>query len=173
MLEDLTGPEAARVLVVHLAEYQPWGEEETWSPIAPRRHVMEVQAHWTRACLKREQRPTLKQWSLIVESAYRRAQDELEPSGVNWYGEEITLKSKIEYWRQHIPEARGNPCSQNMLQEQRRLQTHPEDEDGLLLGNLLCWRNGDLEDWMREFPGASPTEPGPAVFAESLSLQFP
>ena len=35
MLENLTGPEAARVLVIHLAEYQPWGRKRPGAPSRP------------------------------------------------------------------------------------------------------------------------------------------
>ena len=106
--------------------------------------------------------PTAGLWSLIVESAYRRASEELLESYLNQHGEIVRLEDKVQCWRRRIPEARGSH-RRRFLEAQRDLQLdQPEiilDDGELLWGDLVDWRLRDLEEWQQAYPGGSPTLP--------------
>ena len=109
-------------------------------------------------------RPTEHMWNLLMEAAYSRAHQDLEHQKTNKDGEVVTLEEKINYWRQHIPEAAGVDCI-NFLAAQRRLQAGVSWETSVLQvhggelqgGDLISRRNQDLEEWMIDHAGLSPT----------------
>ena len=128
-----------------------------------------MQSFWNRSCRNWGITPTAEQWSLVVEGAFRRAGDELEATTLNHAGELITLDQKIQFWRENIPEAAGQPNlpGGNLLEAQRRLQMDQEWTGGmprdagmpraLLLGDVLDWRQRDLGEYMEQDPVGSPT----------------
>ena len=112
-------------------------------------------------------RASCRAWDLIVEGAYRRAVAELEPSRLSQWSEQISLQSKIDFWRQKIPEASGAPGHRNLLEEQRELQLYavdaneePQEHPEVLLGDLVPWRQADLLEYHEANPWVSPTETG-------------
>ena len=111
--------------------------------------------------------PTLELWNLVVESGYSRATEELPASWTNEVtGETILLQDKIAFWRREIPEATGNPACRNVLLAQRSLQQDTQvvglletwmQQPIILVGDLAGWRQGDLLDYIRQYPAGSPT----------------
>ena len=163
----LTGEEAGRLLVNILDEWGPYGAEDTWHWETGRRKILKVQATWSRSCMRQGLRASCRAWDLIVEGAYRRAVAELEPSRLSQWSEQISLQSKIDFWRQKIPEASGAPGHRNLLEEQRELQLYAVDANGepqehpeVLIGDLLPWRQADLLEYHEANLWVSPTETG-------------
>ena len=160
MSQELTGAETARLFMNLLDEYSPHGTPDTWRWVHARRTILELQACWTRNLKKQGVRPSADLWNIIVESGYRRALKELESWTWNESQERVLLEDKIQFWRQTIPEAVGNPEVTNFLLEQQAvqmdnmgLQAQPGE---LLYGDLVAWRQNDLLDWNLERPGAWP-----------------
>ena len=100
MNASLTGAETGRLLMGALDEFCPHGPVASWRQLHSRRQVLELQAVWSRSCRQRGIPASLELWRLVVEAAYRRAVEELEPSMGNAEGEIITLQQKIQFWRE-------------------------------------------------------------------------
>ena len=163
----LTGAECGRLFVGLLAEFSPHGEVSSWRPLHSRRCVVELQAKWKRSCSRMGLPATEEVWRTLVESAYSRAQEELEAVSVNHAGENIRLEDKVRFFRAQIVEAAGRPegHQENFLVAQHALQTQrvagaggaaPQPGD-IMFGDLLTWRQVCLVDFMEQYPGVSPT----------------
>ena len=155
MSEHLSGAETGRLFMCALEEWNPHGPAETWRWLHARRIVLELQAHWIRSMRLQGVVPTEALWDLVVESGYQRAVQELEDHSWSKYGEQVWLQTKINYWRQWIPEACGTPGNLNMLEQQRAVQLQPPPGE-FLAGDLVAWRQSDLADWFLHHSGEKP-----------------
>ena len=157
---SLSGADMSLLLVQALEAWEPVGPLHTWRPTESRLRVLQLQAAWSKAMRRWKMTPTPELWSLIVESAYRRASQELQESYLNQHGEIVRLVEKMQCWRRLIPEAEGS-YRMPFLEGQREVQLEQPnivlDDGELLRGDLVDWRLRDLEEWQRAHPGASPT----------------
>ena len=98
MNASLTGAETGRLLMGVLDEFCPHGPVASWRQLHSRRQVLELQAVWSRSCRQRGIPACPELWRLVVEAAYRRAEEELEASMQNPEGERSSLRQKIKFW---------------------------------------------------------------------------
>ena len=152
MLQNLTGSEAARLLAAELADYSPHGGYDTWLPNHCRRVVLELQAAWVDARYRTKQPADPRLWKLVMESAYKRAEEEHAAEVKNEFGETILLKDKIRFWRENIVEAQGLPEGQrdNLLEAQHQLQKEWRVAGKPSLKTTFCmaiWWAGGRTTW--------------------------
>ena len=108
---------------------------------------------------------------MVVEAGYRRALQDQPEFRLNKAGEDIWTVDKIRFWRARIPEACGVSEGQrgNMLEAQRELQEawrrerrapgFTEGDQNMLFGNLVGWRQDDLQSMSFSAAAWSPTAP--------------
>ena len=156
---SLSGADMSLLLVQALEAWEPVGPPRTWRPTESRLRVLQLQAAWSKAMRRWNMTPTAELWSLIMESAYRRASEELLEGYLNQHGEIVRLEEKVQCWRRLIPEAEGS-YRMPFLEGQREVQLEQENialDEEVLWGDLVDWRLRDLQEWERIHPGASPT----------------
>ena len=156
----LSGSEASRLVAAEVGDYSPYGAVDTWQCWHSYRRLEEIRSHWSVTCRDRGVSPTEGLWAAVVESGYQRAEEEQEPVVRNHLNEAIRLQDKIAFWRVDIPIAAGLQHRPNMLDLQRRLQVTPRApgaDPEVLHGDLVGWRQSDLQDWAAGHPAASAT----------------